>query len=333
MVAIAPTVDSAVTVPLDSELRDPDLPAHELFRFRFSRNVPAIGANNVFQIFINPIHQAVHEEVWQTRGPVNLDIADDFLVAESEDYIALHTQMNLDASDKLQDMTADAYDRLLNLVRRYDYSNLVRTWNYFPGINIGQGDSERYKLFTAGRAAAFKSHGIRKNDLPAGTAIGSDTDTPFTISAIATRQRCLMVENPRQISAYQYPRDYGPSSPSFSRAVVLRHNKNLRVLISGTASIVGHETRHKASLERQLQETLSNLDELTGAVRTQMLSGADSENKIDACIRVYLRNADHREFIQNILIAKSEQQHQIVFLRGDICRHELLLEIEAACTL
>jgi chorismate lyase/3-hydroxybenzoate synthase len=331
MAAIAPSFGPQVSVSLDSEIPRTVSPAQELFRFRFSKAAPRTTTGNIFRIYIDPLDTIEHDEIWCTQSPISTGEADGFLIAESDEHIALHTEIDTVSGESLREVTRDAYSRLLKLINSRGYPNLARVWNYFPDINQGPGDNERYKLFTAGRADAFRTHGFKKNHLPAGTAIGSDAGTPFTVSAIATRRSCLMVENPRQVSAYEYPRQYGPDSPSFSRAVVLNHKNNSSVLISGTASIVGHESRHNDNPEQQLRETLSNLDGLTGYVLTRTRPHADTRQVFDSYMRVYLRNKKHKKIITDALKKGPKRTCQVVFLRGDICRHELLLEIEAAC--
>jgi hypothetical protein len=58
------------------------------------------------------------------------------------------------------------------------------------------------------------------------------------------------------VSAYDYPRQYGPAAPSFSRAAL---TPDPLLLISGTASIVGHASVHLGDVTAQLEETLANL--------------------------------------------------------------------------
>jgi len=331
MANISPSLNYKASTPLKRTVPANTSQAHELFRFRFSKSAANSSTDNVFRIYIEPLDMPEHDEIWHTQSPVHTSEANGFLIAESDEHIALHTEIRAVAGEKLREVTRDAYGRLLQLIEKRRYPKLVRTWNYFADINKGEGDHERYKLFTAGRAEAFQAYGFETGALPAGTAIGSDTGTPFTISAIATRQNCLMVENPRQVSSYEYPRQYGPSSPSFSRAVVLNYEGEPNVLISGTASIVGHESRHGDNPEQQLRETLSNLDGLTQHVRSRTQSDEFNRPVFDSHMRVYLRDPKHKDIINAALLKDSEQASQIVFLRGDICRHELLLEIEAAC--
>ena len=122
-----------------------------------------------------------------------------------------------------------------------------------------------------------------------------------------------VIENPRQVSAYRYPREHGPASPSFSRAAL---GPDHTLFVSGTASIVGHVSRHHSDPLAQLDETLRNLQALN----------ALPESRSDL-LKVYVRDPVHAALIRQRLLAWSAPQ-QTLLLSADICRRELLLEIE-----
>jgi len=218
----------------------------------------------------------------------------------------------------------------LQQIHRLGFKRLLRAWNYFPGINSGKGDDERYKLFAAGRGKAFDELGYDEKQLPAGTAIGTAPGTPFTISVLATRQEQTVLENPRQTSAYKYPREFGPRGPSFSRAIMLRAGAEHQILISGTASIVGYESVHLNKPDKQLIETLKNLKTLLAHAIEYADSQIEPEHIGSPSLRVYLRNPDDYETLSQLLQENLSHEHRVLFLQGDICRSELTLEIELA---
>src|SRR3546814_1451833 len=90
--------------------------------------------------------------------------------------------------------------------------HLLRVWNYLDAITFGDGDAERYREFCVGRARGlgdFDTHA-----LPAATAIGRCDDARVVqVYWLAARTPGTPVENPRQVSAYRYPRQYGPQQP------------------------------------------------------------------------------------------------------------------------
>ncbi|HYI07767.1 MAG TPA: Rid family hydrolase [Thermoanaerobaculia bacterium] len=213
----------------------------------------------------------------------------------------------------LEELSRDVYVRLISDVRAAGHPYFVRMWNYVGGINEYERDRERYQLFCAGRHDAFVDAGYHHDvDLPAASAVGMQ-GRGLIVYFLAAREAGVQVENPRQVAAYNYPPQYGPKSPSFSRATVWRD----RVYVSGTSSVVGHATVHQGDVLAQLDETLRNIEVVLRA------TGRTLENVISA--KTYVRNAgDYGRIagrLQDVLPGN-------LFLEADICRKDLLLEIE-----
>jgi chorismate lyase/3-hydroxybenzoate synthase len=130
---------------------------------------------------------------------------------------------------------------------------------------------------------------------------------------LAAREPGLQVENPRQVAAYRYPPEYGPKSPSFSRATIWKD----RVFVSGTSSVLGHATAHHDDVSAQLEETLRNIEMVLAR------TGRSLENVISA--KTYIRRADDHDLVASRLDGLLPSN---VYLQADICRADLLLEIE-----
>lgn len=230
----------------------------------------------------------------------------------------------------LQLATESAYAQIFALMQALDYPHIYRFWNYMADINGVSEDSEgleRYRQFNVGRKDAFLAcDGEIGNQLPAACALGL-VDGPLTVAFLLGRQAPFAIENPRQVSAYEYPEEYGPRTPSFSRATLLNTEQNALLFISGTASIVGHKTLHAKDVVAQTKETLLNLNAVI-AEANRML-GTQKFDLHHIYFRVYIRYAE------DLPLVKDEMQKHIggtlkaVFIQADICRHELLLEIEA----
>ncbi len=219
-----------------------------------------------------------------------------------------------------------AYSRLLTAVRPSAHPYLLRIWNYFAAINAGDGDGERYRRFCVGRAAAVD--GMFNDPPPAATAIGGDgAPGRLLVLALCANAPALALENPRQTPAWRYPRDYGPVAPGFSRGALLdADSATPRLLASGTASIVGHVSLHVGDTGAQLRESLANLDALLaeGAAR----SGRTFRLGDCEALRVYLRHPGDLEPVRAQLAACGLPADRISYLRGDICRRELDIELE-----
>lgn len=222
-----------------------------------------------------------------------------------------------------------AYSELLDYLQQHNYPHLIRTWNYFPAINAQHHGEERYQRFCVGRYRAFSE---RYHDflplLPAATAIGTH-DGDITLFVLASKTPGMHIENPRQVSAYAYPRQYGRVSPSFARATVKSWGDELHLYVSGTASIVGHESLHIGRVQDQLNEIGANLDALATTCRAHSLRipTMPALRAMDY-IKVYIRDPAHAETIRHAIEHHFYRTAPTLYLLGDVCREELLVEVE-----
>lgn len=270
-------------------------------------------------------------EVWTSDQPVAVHHANEFSAAMSGEILAGTLQLEEEPGAGLQLTTERAYRRLLHHLQELGYPYLWRVWNFFPGINEDEDGLERYRQFCVGRyqALAGTLQGF-PGSLPAGTAVGTRSG-PLQLYVLAGTHPATHLGNPRQVHAYEYPEHYGPCSPSFARATLLQSDLHTQLFISGTASVVGHESRHMDHPETQTMETVDNLralvahaDELSGTTRSHQSSRGR--------YKVYVRQPDHLEAIQQALSIPLFASSQIVYLQGDLCRRELLVEIEGVGT-
>ncbi|MBA3624992.1 MAG: hypothetical protein H0W48_11195, partial [Methylibium sp.] len=98
----------------------------------------------------------------------------------------------------------------------------------------------------------------------------------------------------------------------------------------GTASIVGHASRHLGDVEAQVRETLVNLQAVLDAAHARG-SARFALPALDCTI--YVRRAGDaprvRAVIEAVLGIDSRAARSAVCLEADICRADLLVEIEA----
>ncbi|MGJ7496185.1 hypothetical protein ACSFA8_13995 [Variovorax sp. RT4R15] len=245
--------------------------------------------------------------------------------------------VDLDENGNGEDLTAlsqRAYRNLFEAMKQAGCPHLLRIWNYLPRINDDGGGMERYRQFNAGRQQAFLEAGQAAFEgAPAACALGVH-EGALCIRFLAGRVPPLPVENPRQVSAYHYPADYGPRSPTFSRAALAPlGGGQVALFISGTASIVGHQTVHVGDVRAQLDETLLNLRAVIAAANERSSANFTLERSDPV---VYVRHpADApgiRRQLEQALGAGSRFMRHAVFLQADICRSDLLVEIEAHAT-
>jgi chorismate lyase / 3-hydroxybenzoate synthase len=265
-------------------------------------------------------------EVWRSRVSVSVGREESIGFAESGDVLFAHLSVKEDTGEALADVVLDAYRRVLSFAAARGYVHVLRMWNVVPNLNEGEGDDERYKQFCVGRARAFEEILAAGWRPPAATCVGTKTGE-IVIYFLASRRPGVPIENPQQVSADSYPRRYGPRSPSFSRAVLQTCGDRVSLHISGTASIVGHDTVHLGDPDRQLEETVRNIDAVVRRAAEKIGSGAPQLDQL-SFLRVYLRHEEHFERVRSSLDRLVGPSVTKIFLRADLCRRSLLVEIE-----
>jgi chorismate lyase/3-hydroxybenzoate synthase len=224
--------------------------------------------------------------------------------------------------------TEMAYQEIFELLGETAYPHLIRIWNYLPDINREVGGEERYRHFNSARQMAFRNSGrATMGTVPAASALGSPRGSPISIYFLAARRAPRMIENPRQTSAYHYPPKFGRHSPIFSRACIWGESADSNLFISGTASIVGHESIHRGDVVAQTRETLTNIGALLD--EANRVAGTERYSLAELKLKVYVRCPSDLAAIEATLAKLLRPSTHIVYLRADVCREDLLVEIEA----
>ena len=270
-------------------------------------------------------------EVWSSDQPIQTLQINGLTVVMSGDLLMGSINVEEQPGISLETTTCAAYRQLLCQLRELGYSHLRRIWNYFPHINEESHGLERYRQFCVGRYQALAEFlPDFPESLPAGTAVGTRSG-PLQIYVLAGMHPATHLGNPRQLNAYEYPDTYGPRSPSFARATFYRSEAHSQLYIAGMASVVGHTSRHAGLPEAQTRETMQNLRALLshaeGAARMHF-TGTQSS----ALYKVYVRDAAHLAKVREGLCNGPLASEQVLFLQGELCRKELLVEIEGLIT-
>lgn len=307
-------------VLLSDSVTPPSEQHHLLIAFRFGSDPGADDHPAIVDVGLEPVGGDAVYECWWTTDPVSYRTSGEMRIAECCNYSVLIHKVDETPEGNLASLTEAAYRDIFKALQSTAHPRMAKVWNYLGAINEGEGDNERYRRFSVGRAAAFAKNALNDSSAPAGTGIGTRHDNGLTIITLSSRHPMLLAENPRQISAFQYPRQYGPSSPKFARGAAVFAGSHALHLLSGTAAIVGHESLHPFDVEQQLEETLRNIAALGASL--SLLHG-------DSVYRVYMRQPGDTEAIAaKIKSQLGIERDRIVFLHGDICRSELLIEID-----
>jgi chorismate lyase/3-hydroxybenzoate synthase len=234
------------------------------------------------------------------------------------------------AATALRRATEAGYREMFDALETLAFPYPLRIWNFFSDINLAAEDGERYWHFNGARQDVFidLKRSIAGN-VPAASAVGVATCSPLTVYCIASAQAPIALENPRQCSAWDYPAQYGPKSPTFARACI-SGDAAQTLFISGTASIVGHASAHAGDQREQTRETVRNIRALVEAANARL--GAQRYQLERLRYKVYVRRPEHQPSIDRELRHHVGAAARVLYLQADICRHDLLLEIEAVGT-
>lgn len=263
-------------------------------------------------------------EVWAVENAtIERGQTGNCLWSKTDTLIAAAIWLTPEDCQDLEQSTETAYTELLSLIKEQGYPHPFRFWNYIPDINLGEGDKEHYKLFCTGRLKAFREMDIPDDQFPSASALGHHSEGAV-IYVLATNITGRHHNNALQVNAYQYPREYGISSPSFSRATCINLNAQNLFFVSGTASIIGHKTTCEGDLKGQLETTISNINHL---LERKEQSNNDAQLK---SMKVYLRHAS--DFIDtHKQLEQAFPDTLKIFTLADVCRDNLLVEVECFC--
>ncbi|WP_291218205.1 pteridine-dependent deoxygenase [Dokdonella sp.] len=264
-------------------------------------------------------------EVWRGRAPVRSGFDGALRWSSDGDYLFFAIEVDEAEAGGLTAAAEQAYRAVTATLDRHALdggapAQVLRLWNYLDAINEGEGDDERYRHFCTGRARGLGERA--RNGFSAATAIGRrDGVRRLQVYGLAARAPGRAVENPRQLSAWRYPREYGPTAPTFARAAVTAADQ---LLLSGTAAVVGHASQHVGDTAAQVSETLLNLDQLFAVA--QRGSAADiGEHTV---LKAYVREVGEAALVERLVRTRHPRLGGLVLLAGDICRRELRVEID-----
>ena len=231
----------------------------------------------------------------------------------------------------LRDAAQRAYADVFAALATSPCCHLLRLWNFVAQINAVEDGLERYRHFNIGRQQAFLDAGRSAFDgAPAASALGAQQG-PLRVFFLAGHNAPMALENPRQVSAYRYPDAYGPRPPTFSRAALVGAGAGRSALfISGTASIVGHASVHVGDVSQQTRESLATMEVLRHLATRKSNTSFLAE---DLTYTVYLRHAQDlataRHVFEQAVGCDSAAAREAVYVQADVCRADLLVEIEA----
>jgi len=242
------------------------------------------------------------------------------------------------------DQASEAFEGLRSALEEAgaSFRDVARVWLYQGGITEMEGDLERYRELNRARTDFFDQNPFDMRPLaeqkgttiyPASTGIGTMGRGLMTSCLALQTDRAdvqmLPLENPLQTSAFSYPKNYSIKSPKFSRAMAMRIGDHITTWISGTASIESSETIHIGDVEKQTEQTITNIERLIDAANFERSGWTGAGATLDdlAKIRVYVKRPE------DFAICRAVCERRLgripaIYAQADVCRPDLLVEIE-----
>ncbi|HEU0276326.1 MAG TPA: pteridine-dependent deoxygenase [Rhodanobacteraceae bacterium] len=306
---------------VDADWPGTDPAGNVLAEFDFGVDGPATGTPRHVQVPLPVLRGRATREVWTVSAPIATGQEDALRWSAGGGWRLVVLELDASQAGGIGAASEFAYRRLLAHVAASPERHVLRIWNYLAAINEGAGDAERYRQFCSGRARGMAAQpGFR---YPAATAIGHQGRRQLLqVYALCARQPGRTLENPHQVSAWNYPRQYGPTAPSFARAMQMASGL---LAISGTAAVIGHASRHRDDIGAQADAAFANLRALLGE------AGLASFNA-ESPLKVYVRRPADADAVEAALARHLDGAVPRLLLQGDICRRELLVEIDGWCS-
>lgn len=249
-----------------------------------------------------------------------------YISIKNEDGLYLYAggiQGNIDTGIKKQ--SEDVFNTISGILHEEQLSpeDIVRQWNYIADITAYEDGNQNYQSFNNARGD-FYGTSVWKNGYPAATGIGTNCGGVLidldAVSFTSPMNKIIPIDNKLQTSAHKYSElvlenSYErKSTPKFERAKALIIDDTKLIYISGTAAIRGEESLRNVGLKEQLEITMENIFQLTDNSKIEML-------------RIYLKDFEDQSHIEQMMNTYN-LNIPIIYIQADVCRDELLVEIE-----
>lgn len=215
-------------------------------------------------------------------------------------------------------------------------ADIVRQWNYIPDIlkmrNLEGKNLQNYQVFNEIRQKYYASCSFM-DGYPAATGIGTrngNYNLDFYAVKSSLQVQKVGLSNPKQQNAYEYQQTFlvgdtlsgqSKKTPLFERAKLLKSDDTI-IFISGTASIIGQETIGIGDVHSQTEVTISNMQELI-----PMLN--ELQKTEYTYLRAYIKELKDFQTVRTICESHFPNV-SVSYLQADVCRENLLVEIEGA---
>ena len=235
------------------------------------------------------------------------------------------------------EQSTDIFEGIAKMLKSNGFkpSDIYRQWNYIPGITVLNDGSQNYQEFNDARSIFYGSD-TWAGGYPAATGIGASAGGVVVEICAIKGEQCanLPIDNPLQIAAHNYSQQVldgkvieslsERTTPKFERARLLGST----VLISGTAAIKGECSNYSTDAVEQAAETMEIMNRLTSKENIPVENNGSQYD----LLRVYVKRENDIPAVCDYMEQHypAAQKHYLV---ADVCRPELLIEIEGVAKL
>lgn len=218
----------------------------------------------------------------------------------------------------------------------FPVESIVRQWNYIERITGVEEGRQHYQAFNDARTA-FYNQAAWTNGYPAATGIGvTHGGILVDIDAVLPADgECYVtpLDNRLQVAAHNYSESVlvtgqtEKSTPKFERGKCVNFGSSGVIYISGTAAIRGEESLKGAALPEQLYATMENIAYLISLENVTAAGATCRFQPSVEMLRIYLKDMSAVKEAKELMGA-FRLSVPVVYLWADVCRDELLIEIE-----
>jgi enamine deaminase RidA (YjgF/YER057c/UK114 family) len=243
-----------------------------------------------------------------------------------------------DFSEDVHTQSSEVFGKVDALLSSHGFAagDIVRQWNYIGNITGCRRGRQNYQEFNDARSFYYGKSKWDKG-YPAATGIGISSDG-IIVGCIAFKRNdadgIYPINNPLQIAAHEYSRkvlvddaaDALKTTPKFERAKLIEISGEACCFVSGTAAIRGESSMDMSSARLQTIQTIENIEYLVSKENLAKF-GCKAYELNPVNLRIYVKNEEDYGQVRTV-IEERYPDVPVVYTVADVCRQELLVEIE-----
>lgn len=302
-------------------------------RGRFGDRAPVTGF-----VAQAPLNGTLAAEVMSTDASAHIVRHGDYAVIDGCEILTGGLHADLGAGIGGQADAVFGRMREILAAEGFAVTDITRQWNYIERITAMAPQGQHYQQFNDARSRFYDRYAWT-GGYPAATGIGAQAGgVTVMFDAVKGADENRPVDNPLQVSAHAYsqnvlidrPENSNRTTPKFERARYVACQDSKTVYISGTAAIRG-EASVGCDIIGQTGMTMCNIDTLTGPENLRRHGVAAAARMRYAMLRVYLKRGGDFPAAE-AWMREHYPDIPTVYLLADVCRDELLVEIEGIAT-